>query len=264
MRKSKNSILYTLISILIGVVISLTMIFFLDKFVMSERTNNELDENNASLENNNTGNDVEEDNNTNDDTDEKDNSYKGEVDNNNNNNNNNNDNDNSNDNSDFEEDENLGNDENISISPVSFFENVEKSNDENVIKDGFIKIVDFLFYDGTIHGYKFSELTSEAKLKIMKIALSLDKKIDEYFPGYKESISSGAKNAYNSVKAFVVELYLDTTSKICTNDPQLCKFAKEDFAYMKESFGITWDFIKNLANVGVDKLKEWYEIFRES
>jgi len=249
MKKNKNTILYLSLGIMIGIIISLTILFFLDKYVISD--DNELDKNNVYEDYNNVENNIEDDNNVENNIEDDNNSYEDDT------NNNVTDNNNSN------QDEDLNN-ENTNVSPVSFFENVEKSKDENVLKEGFIKIVDFLFYDGTINGYRFDDLTSEAKLKIMKIALSLDKKIDEYFPGYKESISSGAKKAYNSVKSFVVELYLDTTSKICTNDPQLCKYAKEDFAYMKEAFGITWDFIKNLANSGVDKLKEWYEIFRES
>lgn len=146
--------------------------------------------------------------------------------------------------------------------PVEYFSKVEKSNNENVLKKGFVTIVDFIFYDEPINGYTFKELASETKLKIMKIALSIDNKIEEYFPGYKETISSGAKKVYSNIKGFVVELYLDTTTMICKNNASVCQNAKEDFAYMKKSFGITWDLIKSLAEAGTVKLKEWYEIFR--
>jgi len=146
--------------------------------------------------------------------------------------------------------------------PVAYFENVSKSEDENVIKNGFVKIVDFIFYGTEINGYTFEELTVEAKLKIMKIALTIDSKIDEYFPGYKETISNGAKSIYTNVKGFVVELYLDTTTVICENNESVCTNAKEDFAFMKKSFGLTWDFIKSLAGAGVNKLQRWYEVFR--
>lgn len=146
--------------------------------------------------------------------------------------------------------------------PVEYFSKVENSSNENVLKKGFVTIVDFIFYDEPINGYTFKGLTSEAKLKIMKIALSIDNKIEEYFPGYKETISNGAKKVYSNIKGFVVELYLDTTTMICKNNASVCQNAKEDFAYMKKSFGITWDLIKSLAEAGTEKLKEWYEIFR--
>lgn len=147
--------------------------------------------------------------------------------------------------------------------PVGYFENINKSENKNVIKDGFVKIVDFIFYGTSINGYTFSELTDSAKLKIMSIALSIDSKIEEYFPGYKESISTGAKKIYSNVKAFVVELYLDTTLKVCGDNTSLCKTAKDDFLSMKESFGVTWDFIKDISGAGLEKIKEWYEMFRE-
>lgn len=96
----------------------------------------------------------------------------------------------------------------------------------------------------------------------MKIALSIDNKIDEYFPGYKETIGNGTKKIYNNIKGFVVELYLDTTIMICENNESICQHAKEDFNFMKTSFGITWDLIKSFAEAGTDKLKTWYEVFR--
>lgn len=146
--------------------------------------------------------------------------------------------------------------------PVVFFENISNSNDENVLKNGFVSIVDFIFYDKEIGGYTFKELANEAKLKVMKFALVIDQKIESYFPGYKESISSGVKNVYSNVKGFVVELYLDTVSVICENNESICENAKNDFQFMKKSFGLTWDFIKSFAEAGTDKLKRWYEVFR--
>lgn len=146
--------------------------------------------------------------------------------------------------------------------PVSYFENVSNSNDENVLKTGFILIVDFLFYDKEIGGFTFSELTNEAKLSVMKYALIIDQKIDSFFPGYKETIGNGVKTVYSNVKVFVVELYLDTVSVICDNNESLCTNAKADFQSMKDSFGVTWDFIKKLADSGTEKLKRWYEVFK--
>lgn len=126
------------------------------------------------------------------------------------------------------------------------------------IKEKFVKCIDFIFYGGTIGGKTFDELSNTAKLKIIKLALSIDSKIDSVFPGYKESIS----NTYQNIKNKLVEKYLDITTTICTNEKELCENAKEGFKDLKSSFGITWDFIKNLAGTTTTKLKNWYEIWR--
>ena len=91
--------------------------------------------------------------------------------------------------------------------------------------------------------------------------LWIDAKIDSVFPGYKETISSGASRAYNSVKNLIVSTYLDITSSICESNASLCAQAKEDFQNLKTSFGLTWEFLKDLASSGLDKLKNWYEIW---
>lgn len=147
--------------------------------------------------------------------------------------------------------------------PVTYFTKVDKSSDKGTIKEGFIKIVDFLFYDEPINGVRFSELKDEAKIKIMKIALSIDSKIDSYFPGYKETLSNGTKKIYNDVKLKVVELYVKVTTKICNSNPQLCENAKKDFESLKNSFGLTYEFLKNIGREELNKLKEWYEDFRK-
>lgn len=150
-----------------------------------------------------------------------------------------------------------------SVDPVTYFTNIDKSNDKGTIKQGFIKMVDFLFYDEPINGVRFSELKDEAKIKIMKIALSIDSKIDSYFPGYKETLSTGTKKIYNDVKLKVAELYVKVTTKICSNNQQLCIDAKKDFESLKNSFGLTYEFLKNLGKEELNKLKEWYEDFRQ-
>ena len=129
------------------------------------------------------------------------------------------------------------------------------------LKNGFITIVDFLFYNGSIKGYTFSELTTSAKLEVLKAALFIDKKIDEIFPGYKDTISNSTNKIYTNIKNLIVSTYLNITSSICENNSELCESAKEDFQSLKSSFGFTWDLIKDLAGSGVNKLKEYYEIW---
>ena len=143
--------------------------------------------------------------------------------------------------------------------PVEYFNSLEEEKDESKLKNGFTTIVDFLFYGKEIKGKTFKELKDDAKLKIMKIAFSIDSKIDSKFPGYKDKIS----DKYKNIKTKIVELYVNTTTKICSNNEQLCISAKNDFNSLKDSFGITFDYLKKYGIKGLDKLKEWYEDFRD-
>ncbi len=128
-------------------------------------------------------------------------------------------------------------------------------------KDAFVTAVDFIFYDKEIKGYTFQELTTSAKLKVIKLALSIDHKIDEYFPDYKEVI----KDKYTNIKGKLAVKYLEFTSSLCEKvGADTCNQAKEDFNNMKNSFHITWELIKELASSGSSKVKEFYESWRDS
>lgn len=128
-------------------------------------------------------------------------------------------------------------------------------------KDAFVTVIDFIFYDKEIKGYTFKGLTNSAKLKIIKIALSIDNKIDEYFPDYKDVI----KDKYTNIKGKLAVKYLEFTSFLCEKvGEDTCNQAKEDFNNMKESFGFTWQLIKELASSGSNKVKEFYESWRDS
>jgi len=153
---------------------------------------------------------------------------------------------------------------------VSYFTSLEegafKEDDPSFkekAKNAFVTVVDFLFYDKEIKGYTFRELTSSAKLKIIKIALSIDNKIDEYFPDYKNTI----KEKMTNLKGKAALLYLETTAKLCDSvGESACEEARSDFKNMKETFGFTWDLIKSGASKGYSKLteilSEWYQSIR--
>ena len=128
----------------------------------------------------------------------------------------------------------------------------------------FITVVDFIFYDGEIKGYKWYELTTSAKAKVVYYALKIDSKIDEKFPNYKNTISI----KYNDIKAKLVAKYLDITNSICSNsdyDKKHCDIVKQDFELLKKSVGITWDIVVDAFKYAYDKsasyLKTWYETF---
>jgi len=123
-------------------------------------------------------------------------------------------------------------------------------------KTTFINIIDFIFYDKEIKGYTFDELTNSAKLKVIKIALTIDNKIEKYFPNYKTII----KDKYSDIKGKLAVKYLEFTSSLCEQvGEDTCNQAKQDFNSMKESFGFTWSLIKELATNGKETIKNYYE-----
>ncbi len=145
----------------------------------------------------------------------------------------------------------------------AYIETVKNSKDTSImnrLKSGFITIVDFLFYEKPIKGYTFKQLTETAKLKVVKLALTIDAKIDQYFPGYKDQIKKG----YDNIKSKLVTLYLNVTSTVCEKvGSTTCNQAKEDFQNMKDSFGLTFDFLKDIGSSITGSIKDWYESFRE-
>ena len=132
------------------------------------------------------------------------------------------------------------------------------------IKHGFIELVDFLLYDGTIRGKTFSSLSNSAKLKVLKIAFVIDSKIEEKFPDYKESIKNTSSFAYDTFREKVVVSYFDLAAKVCQENEESCATAKEGISELKKSSSLTWKFIKNLTSSSIGKLKSWYEVWRET
>lgn len=146
---------------------------------------------------------------------------------------------------------------------VNYFEelNFELDTQTNLsqkIKEKFVNCIDFIFYDKEIGGKTFKELTNDAKLKILEITLSIDSKIDNKFPNYKDTINE----KYQNIKSKIIERYLEITANICNNNQETCNKAKEGFKNLKESFGITWDLIKEFIGTNTNKLKDWYEIWK--
>ena len=138
------------------------------------------------------------------------------------------------------------------------------SNITNSIKTKFITLVDFLFYEGTIQNKTFKELSNETKLKVLKLAYTIDQKIESKFPDYKEKIKDTSTKTYSNIKTKVITTYLDLSTKVCNTNQSTCQSAKEGLNDMKESFSLTWSFIKEIKGIGIQKLKDWYEIWRET
>ena len=152
-------------------------------------------------------------------------------------------------------------DTNIDDEVVTYVNTLKNDSTTSSLKTNFVTLVDFIFYDGTIKGHTFKELTNEAKLKVLEAMLYLDSKVEKYFPNYKEEISSKTGRAYTTVKDKVVGSYLNITSAICSKDSSICDSAKEDFQNLKKNFGLTWSVIKEVAGESKESIKNWYEIW---
>ena len=140
-----------------------------------------------------------------------------------------------------------------------------KEENQGKIKSTFIKLVDFIFYEGEIKGYTFKDLTDKGKAKVVYYALKVDGKIDDKWPGYKETISDKMKN----IKTKLLAKYMEITTNTCTKHPSLCDALKSDFQLLKNTYSYTWDIIKNAFNEYIkptgtnliQKLKEWYQVY---
>ena len=149
----------------------------------------------------------------------------------------------------------------------STYNNLEKNkNDKSStfktsVKNGFITVVDFIFYDGTIKGYKFKDSSASAKAKVIKIGLKIDNFIDTIFPGYKETIST----KYNNIKNKLISEYIDDVNNVCNMNPENCNTIKKDFSNMMKNLSVPWTklvtILKEKGVSALDNLKRWYEIY---
>ncbi len=152
--------------------------------------------------------------------------------------------------------------------PISFFYELNDDLDNykkdkslgDKIKTNFITIIDFIFYDKEVNGKKFNDLTTNNKLKILKLCFKIDNKMNTILPDYKETLEYNHQN----VKGKLTEKYLDITSYVCSNNEDTCSEAKAGIKDLKDNFSITWTYIKNISGVTADKLKNWYEIWRDN
>ena len=136
-------------------------------------------------------------------------------------------------------------------------------------KGVFISIVDFLFYDGSINGVTFDELTDSGKRKVLEIASSIDSTIENKFPGYKETISDKASNAFNKASEIIKKGANDLNDfareKLGEDNYQSIIDAKDELiVYTKNAINFIGDVSSSLWNSAEDKLNNWYQNFKNN
>ena len=178
-------------------------------------------------------------------------------------------------------DNNTSNSDNISTYSASDFKVINSLNDtlstvrssevtssfKDSAKATFISIVDFLFYDGSINGVTFDELSDNGKKKVLEIASSIDSAIENKFPGYKETISDKASNAFNKASEIIKEgannLNDFAREKLGEDNYQSLIDAKDELIiYTKNAINFIGDVSSSLWNSTKDKLNNWYQNFK--
>ena len=147
--------------------------------------------------------------------------------------------------------------------------NVSDSNFLDSAKGIFISVVDFLFYDGSINGVTFDELTDNGKKKVLEIASSIDSAIENKFPGYKDAISAKASNAFNKASEIIKDGAKDLNDfareKLGEDNYQSIIDAKDELIYYtKNAINFIGDVSSSLWNSTKDKLNNWYQNFKNN
>lgn len=149
--------------------------------------------------------------------------------------------------------------------------NIEESTQDENFKDKasstFISIVDFLFYDGTIKGISFDELTEKGKEKVLEISSKIDVKLEEKCPEYKETISNSTSKAYQKASEIIKKgaKNINDFAKSALGDEnyQAIIDAKDELVkYSKESLNYVTGAGSKVFNNTKEKLNEWYQNFK--
>ena len=163
---------------------------------------------------------------------------------------------------------------------ISYFKDVKETvkdaiNSETVddikdkLKGTFIVMVDFIFYDGEIKGIKFDDLTEGAKQNILQTASTIDNTIMKKFPNYKEEISSITATAYNKasqlIKSGANNIKEFSKEKLGEDNYNAIIEVKDELVdYTKDAFDIVGDVASTIWDKGTEKIKNWYEKFKNN
>lgn len=175
---------------------------------------------------------------------------------------------------------------------VTYVEEVEKEvetlaasdgDDKSVkekLEDTFITLTDFIFYDGTIKGVTFQELTDAAKEKVLNLYEKIDSTIENKFPNYKENIKSTAKKSYTTVvtkakelKDSIISKYKDYVGEdqynntVDTFEEDKNRFQDAYSPYVEKGKEVGTKAIekgKEVIHSAIGKLDSWYQDYKES
>ena len=129
-------------------------------------------------------------------------------------------------------------------------------NNKSKLKQSFITLTDFIFYDGEIKGVKFKDLTESTKEKILNLWYKLDSKIDKKYPDQKEEIKNSTSRSYNTIKSKAKEL------KETLIDKYKNKVGEEKYNSQVEKGEEVKEKTKEKATSIKDKISNWYKSWK--
>lgn len=142
------------------------------------------------------------------------------------------------------------------------------SSEKNVIKEKFIILTDFLFYNGEINGITFDELTTEAKIQVINMYEEIDLIIEIKIPGYKEKIGKTYQNIKEDLKVLknkIKDKYIDEIGEENYKEQQ--QLLEESIDNLEESIKPTIDEITEQTIEAYEKTKQeldnWYQNWKE-
>lgn len=152
----------------------------------------------------------------------------------------------------------------------------EDSSNKNIkesLKKNFIILTDFIFYNGTIKGKTFNDLSTEAKEEILKLYEKIDSKIESIYPDYKEDIKDTSTKAYSKTKEMTISLketlkqnYIDMVGEDVYQKEM--DIIKEKSSEVKEKaspvISSAKEKTKEVYENTKDKLNTWYQGIKES
>lgn len=157
---------------------------------------------------------------------------------------------------------------------VSYFENLENEVDDYINENNFDEVkdkakniaitgIDFLFYEKEINGITFEELTDETKNKIINIVVSIDNKIENRIPGYKDTVKDKFGKSYGYVTdklhqglEYVDDKLEDKYGEKYDNVKEKTLGIKDE---VKDTVSDVWQEVKDKTSSGWSKLKDRYE-----
>ncbi len=151
-------------------------------------------------------------------------------------------------------------------------------------KEGFITIVDFVFYDSEINGVTFNELSDDGKEKVLEIISKIDNTVEIYYPSYKVDIlnlSNQAADSFfdlvekgkNNINDFAEEnIETETLDKMKDYSERfnntIDSFTNSDkvhetYEAAKDKGQEAYDYTKEKGSEAIDKLDDWYQNFKK-
>ena len=147
--------------------------------------------------------------------------------------------------------------------------------DKNTLKNTFITLTDFIFYEGEIKGKTFAELKDESKVKDLDLYNKIDTKIESVSPNYKENIKTTSQKVYTNVKEKASNLkdkiqseYIDHVGEEAYNNTKSAweedkQNVKDVYEYYEPTIDAAKDKAKETYENTKDKISDWYQGYKE-